>query len=130
MSVGRRTWTVFGGGVALALTVTAAAAEGMNSANDVMMGCRSYLNTFSAEPMKEGHCLGFIEGIVSMGGSVGRSPAAAAAVPGLCLNPPAGSTVAQGVRVVVAYIDARPARMHEFFVTLALEALRTAWPCK
>jgi hypothetical protein len=33
------------------------------------------------------------------------------------------------VRVVVAYIEARPARVHEDFRNLALEALREAWPC-
>jgi Rap1a immunity proteins len=41
-----------------------------------------------------------------------------------------GVTVGQEIMVVVAYIDARPARMHENFGVLALEALRTAWPCK
>jgi hypothetical protein len=34
------------------------------------------------------------------------------------------------VRVVVEYIHARPERMDERFTTLALEALRGAWPCK
>jgi hypothetical protein len=34
------------------------------------------------------------------------------------------------VRVVIAYIEARPSRMHENFDLLALEALRTTWPCK
>jgi hypothetical protein len=36
----------------------------------------------------------------------------------------------QRIRVVVAFIDARPARMHEDFRQLALEALMGAWPCK
>jgi hypothetical protein len=36
----------------------------------------------------------------------------------------------QLVRVVVAYIDARPERMHESFAVVALEALQAAWPCK
>jgi hypothetical protein len=36
----------------------------------------------------------------------------------------------QSVRVVVKYIDSRPARMHENFMALALEALQAAWPCK
>ncbi len=47
----------------------------------------------------------------------------------LCVNPPATGTRGQLVRTVVAYIDARPARMHENFGVLSLEALRTAWPC-
>jgi len=28
----------------------------------------------------------------------------------------------------MAYIDSRPARLHESFYALALEALRNAWP--
>ena len=39
-------------------------------------------------------------------------------------------TLGQMVRVIVAYIDARPARVHEDFRLLALEALVDAWPCK
>jgi hypothetical protein len=31
---------------------------------------------------------------------------------------------------VVKYIDDRPARMHENFKVLAIEALRAAWPCE
>jgi len=47
----------------------------------------------------------------------------------MCINEP-NTTVGQEVRVVVAYIDARPARMHEPFIALALESLQKAWPCK
>jgi hypothetical protein len=48
----------------------------------------------------------------------------------LCIDAPAGVLGGQAVKVVVAYIDARPARMHERFDRLALEAFRAAWPCK
>jgi hypothetical protein len=36
----------------------------------------------------------------------------------------------QLVRVVLKYIDIRPERMHEDFRVLAIEAMKTAWPCK
>ena len=36
----------------------------------------------------------------------------------------------QVIRVIVAYIDKRPERMHEDFALLTLEALKNAWPCK
>jgi hypothetical protein len=39
------------------------------------------------------------------------------------------ATNMQGVRIVLQYIDARPARLHENFNKLAAEALRQAWPC-
>jgi hypothetical protein len=32
--------------------------------------------------------------------------------------------------VVAQYIDGKPARLHESFIMLASEALRSAWPCK
>jgi hypothetical protein len=44
--------------------------------------------------------------------------------------PEGQTTVAQQVRIVAAYIDARPNRLHEDFRVLALEALKDAWPCK
>jgi hypothetical protein len=40
-----------------------------------------------------------------------------------------GATNMQGVRIVLQYIDARPARLNENFNKLAAEALRQAWPC-
>ena len=47
-----------------------------------------------------------------------------------CLDFPERVTTEQMVRVVVTYIEGRPARMHEPFNHLALEALRAAWPCR
>jgi len=48
----------------------------------------------------------------------------------MCIDAPDGATLSQAVKVVVAYIDARPERMHERFDNLALEALsnRVALP--
>jgi hypothetical protein len=45
---------------------------------------------------------------------------------GICA--PDGVTLAQQVRVVVQYIDERPARMNENFKLLAVEAFQAAWP--
>ena len=36
----------------------------------------------------------------------------------------------EGVRVVVAYIEKKPERGREDFTTVALEALRSKWPCR
>jgi Rap1a immunity proteins len=44
--------------------------------------------------------------------------------------PPKHKETREDVRVVVKYIDDQPARLHEPFLTLVLEALRAAWPCK
>jgi hypothetical protein len=121
-------------GATLALTVTAALAAEYTSANRGMEGCRSYLsrsgNRSGPDPVGEGYCQGIVEGIMSTGGSLRLSPGAAAAAPVLCLNPPVEATAGQGIRVVAAYIDARPERLHEPFTVLVREALQTAWPCK
>ncbi len=123
---------------ALALTVTAAAAEDLTvhpffSANHIMQGCRGFVDPNSVRSPIEievGLCLGIIRGVASMGVSLSASPATRASAPALCLDIPYGPTIDQFVKVVVAYIEARPARMHEQFEGLTLEALRAAWPCR
>ena len=44
--------------------------------------------------------------------------------------PPAGAIIKQRIQVIIAYIEARPQRMHEDFRVLAVEAMQRAWPCK
>src|SRR5215472_11611353 len=66
---------------------------------------------------QRGQCIGFIAGIVFE--ASGAS---------FCM--PRGVTYQQTARAVIAYIEARPQRMHESFGLLAHEALETAWPCK
>jgi hypothetical protein len=118
-------------GAALALTATTASgAENINTANVMLPACKNYLDPRSRDDIElQSYCLGVVRGI---------SRALVGALPSLdddirrnmCLNIPAEAAVTQGVRVVVAYIEARPSRMHESFYVLVLEALRTAWPCR
>jgi hypothetical protein len=42
---------------------------------------------------------------------------------------PASATLSQMAKVVVAYLNENPARLHEPFAGLALEAFGRAWPC-
>ena len=92
------------------------------SANDYMPACREFVSDSGGAkqqyPFDRGWCGGFIAGIV-FADVVNRM---------ICI--PNGATYGQYVRVVVQYIDQRPARMHETFGKLATEALRSAWPCK
>jgi Rap1a immunity proteins len=67
----------------------------------------------------EGVCAGSITALNFVGRSLRNS---------FCF--PEGATQGQMVQVVVTYIEARPARMHEAWRDLALEALREAWPCR
>jgi Rap1a immunity proteins len=127
-------------GVVLALTVTAAqAAEDTNSANDILPGCRAAINRKSVDQLVEQSlCVGIVIGIVGtmdavrgllqLGQSKGVNPNTYAKA--VCIDYPKGVTIEQMIRVIIAHIEARPARMHEDFRVLAIGALHTAWPCK
>jgi hypothetical protein len=125
---------------AIALTVTAAqAAESIDSANYVMQGCRSFMKNERSD-FQQGICAGTVNAILLMAGggmksAVDTDPNRSGALHNLirdrmCLDVPSAATGGQATRIVIAYIDARPERMHEQFSLLALEALRTAWPCR
>jgi Rap1a immunity proteins len=100
--------------VALMLCGGSVIAEDTGSATYVMRGCREALMTPNKDSALSGFCVGTIDGLGFAGGT--------------CF--PNEATVEQLTRVVVQYIEARPARMHENFKILALEAMRAAWPCK
>ena len=44
--------------------------------------------------------------------------------------PPIEFEAEQGLRAVVAYVESSPGRAREDFTMLALEALRSKWPCR
>jgi Rap1a immunity proteins len=128
-------------GAPLAFTATAALAEeDFESANYTMPGCRNFGDhKLPDENFREGFCVGIVHGLIYSGirvktflerdsdstgrllGTLRRSE---------CIAAPDEATLGQQVGVVVSYIEARPERMHESFRQLALEALRTAWPCR
>ena len=83
-----------------------------------MPGCRSYLHpdNVTRYDFSSGVCSGIVEALMSAG-------------PALGVCHPADSTVDQGVRLVIQYVDRQPARLDENFTALAIEALRKAWPC-
>jgi hypothetical protein len=114
----------------LGVTTAVEAAEDTNSANYMMPHCRNFLTIeHSSDPLAP-YCVGMVRGILFTG-SILRDLVNAEGDRRLpCIDPPSGATYGQSVQVVVTYIDARPARMHEHFGVLALEALRAAWPCR
>ena len=106
---------------ALAGTPSVAEEDNLHSANAIMPGCRALLSN-SNGGFAMGLCVGVVEGMIyEMSVWQETSPSF------VCL--PKGITIEQAVRVVVAYIEARPERMHERFKLLANLALVTAWPC-
>src|SRR5262249_19257652 len=92
----------------------ASAQKDTSTANYVMNGCRGFLNKDGSDRLVQGACLGRVQTILECGDH--------------CV--PDGVILGQAIRVVVAYIDQRPARLHEKFGLLALEALKQAWPCR
>jgi len=82
------------------------------TANFIMPGCRAFLGP----ALQQDRCVGIVEGLIF------------ASKGAVC--PPRTSTTAQAVQIVVNYIDSRSTRQNDNFFTLALEALKTTWPCK
>jgi hypothetical protein len=83
-----------------------------------MPGCRSFANqdNLLRYDFSGGVCSGIVEALMSVGATLG-----------ICRSPE--GTVDQGVRIVVQYVDSQPARLNENFNSLAIEAVRKAWPC-
>ncbi len=115
-----RSFSLIGAILAVMNCGPAVAQPDPKSANYYMPACRdvalsNYSRNDSEHVFKMGMCIGTINGISYM--SYSR----------VC--PPPGVTE-QATRVVVQYIDQRPARMNEHFARLAFEALQLAWPCQ
>jgi Rap1a immunity proteins len=98
----------------LFLTCGEANAEDPFSAKSKIVGCRNYVSSSKDDLFLQGHCAGAVQALVEFAA-------------GACA--PKDATNMQGVRIVLQYIDARPARLHENFDKLAAEALRQIWPC-
>jgi hypothetical protein len=128
------------GAAVLALTVTAAgAAEDTISASYMLPNCRAFVDypkEYTDDHLPIGFCAGLVSGIDFMGSYMALSqqwyplPKDDFRRQILCTDAPAGSILVQEIRIIIKYIDARPARMHEDFRSLALEAIRDTWPCK
>jgi hypothetical protein len=119
---------------ALALTVTAGSAEeDFDSANHQLRNCKDFatLNNLRGAPAFErGFCAGMVYAFASIGTMLKDMPKTDEFRQLACMDFPQGVTVGQKVKVVVAYIEAHPALMHEDFRYLALIALQAAWPCR
>ena len=88
------------------------------SADYVIVGCRDGMSGENRQPFRQGLCGGIVQTILYFGRTSFN----------VCI--PEGVTMGQAIRVVVAYIDQRPERLHDRFETLALEVLQQSWPCQ
>ena len=104
-------------------------AQAMLTGNDLLLECRRQESAGS-----RAYCLGLIVGAAQAAGLV-RS-IAPQPIPGEpdfstfggCI--PDGVTFGQTRDIVVRFMEQNPAKRHEDFVFLVLEALRRAYPCR
>jgi hypothetical protein len=88
----------------------------MDSANAVMPGCIEVIESTQQAGFWGGYCLGIVRAMVNLSPTFN-----------VCI--PSGVTSGQSVRVVVQFINQNPARMHEGFQVLLMDAFRKNWPC-
>jgi hypothetical protein len=95
-----------------------AQSENLYSANYLMPGCRhAVAENYNSDHFGQGRCGGVVQTIMYFGRHFG-----------VCV--PDRTIAREAAKVIVLYVDQRPARMHERFEKLALEALQRAWPCR
>jgi hypothetical protein len=110
--------------IAASMVTQALAEPDIQSANSLMPGCRALIafadHATTTDFAGSGVCLGTINtlGTLSVAGLLHS----------VCISRQV--TTGQVARVVVQYIDAQPARWHENFIALAIEAIDKAWPCQ
>jgi hypothetical protein len=107
------------GALTVMLNGAAVAEPDRESANYWMPYCHRAAtgDFYQGDAFLNGYCAGLVNGLGVMGRSLGA-----------CV--PDGVTPRQALRVVIQYIDQRPARTNENFKLLAFEAMRAAWPCR
>lgn len=115
-------FTVFGACL-LGLASTSHAQVDTSSANWFLSGCRAAAHNtdLSAVVFQAGVCAGAVGALAFVGSTLPNEHR-------FC--PPSTSTNRQRMEVVVEFLDDNPARLHETFEHLAIEAFRREWPCK
>jgi hypothetical protein len=111
--------------IAVIGTVSVAHAQDrLYSANNLLPACRT---PSTSSQVSQGVCLGMIAILIETG-----RPASGLQItdPVRRFCTPPEVSLGQAKQVAVSHIEARPARWHEDFPWLALEAFRAAWPCR
>jgi hypothetical protein len=100
---------------------TPVAAQEPSSGEAHHVACRAFVQQRAeGEPFLRGACAGTVYALMLTGPLYEGANR-------FC--PPSGSTLIDGGRIVVAYLDRHASERHKNFVTLAHQALREAWPC-
>jgi Rap1a immunity proteins len=105
---------------ALMLLSSSAGAENVYSGGHMLPHCKAFVSASSHPSFWEGMCIGQIVALDTV--------KAVMPAPVRSCSPPA-ATIMQKTQVIVQFLEANPARLHESFNILALLAMRAAWPC-
>jgi hypothetical protein len=115
--------------VGLVMSLSSASAETASVA-DVLPACKLFLSIMDRQGevrdadvvhlMDAGECLGAVYAMLNLSTALTEP---------LRFCPPNDAEAEQAVRAIVAYVEKKPERAREDFMTLALEALRATWPC-
>jgi len=113
--------------IALALSLLPAAAHAQDQYDTMKALSAAYILAACKEKptesqWKQGICVGQIQALYLLAFSDHLAPKGK-----YC--PPDGVTINQARLVVIKYIEDKPEQLHLPFLSLAIDALRKAWPC-
>jgi hypothetical protein len=104
----------------IVMTSVSHAEVNARSANHLLPACKAAVEGLRySDETAQGICMGTVDTLKQLGPYLTRP---------WC--PPNEVTTSQAIRVVVAYLEARPRDLHEDFTILSIRALNAAWPCK
>jgi Rap1a immunity proteins len=113
----------------LVMSLSSASAE-TASVNHVLPACKLFLSVMDRQgKVKQGDVVHLMDAGECLGAVYAMLNLSTALTEPLKFCPPNDAEAEQAVRAIVAYIEKRPERTGEDFMTLALEALRATWPC-
>jgi hypothetical protein len=130
--------------ITTAMTTTMALADA-DDAIEILPGCKHFVEITDGKSrdiydrmtvpeavingMNIGKCLGIILGARYVRDI--EHPVAQRLLGGDCSTPriPQRINMGQLVRTVIRYLDKRPSRLHDAFISVAIAAFEEAWPC-
>lgn len=106
--------------IALCFSTSALAQSNASSGNVMLPYCKAYLAREARSEFIQGVCAGSVAAQLFLAHGLNQ---------GLKSCPPDEATVDQAARVVVAYMEAHPEKLHHPLQAIIVLAYMKAWPC-
>jgi hypothetical protein len=98
-----------------------AQAQNQNTGMVLLPHCKAFADErLSDSQFMQGVCVGSVQALFVFGRSLEED---------IRFCRPKGSTIGQGIKVAVQYMDRNPSQLHLGFDILAAQAFLEAWPC-